>query len=45
MISLILMGAWEEQLASFEPEKMNSRIEKVMTGMGFSLEDLDPDSG
>ena len=23
-----LMGAWEEQLASFEPEKMNSRIEK-----------------
>ena len=36
-----LMGAWEEQLASFEPEKMNSRIEKVMTGMGFSLEDLD----
>jgi ATP-binding cassette subfamily F protein 3 len=36
-----LMGAWEEQLASFEPEKMNSRIEKVMTGMGFPLEDLD----
>ena len=36
-----LMGAWEEQLASFEPEKMNSRIEKVMTGMGFSLGDLD----
>ena len=35
-----LMGAWEEQLASFEPEKMNSRIEKVMTGMGFSLEIL-----
>jgi ATP-binding cassette subfamily F protein 3 len=36
-----LMGAWEEQLASFEPEKMNSRIEKVMTGMGFPLSDLD----
>ena len=36
-----LMGAWEEQMASFEPEKMNSRIEKVMMGMGFSLEDLD----
>ena len=36
-----LMGAWEEQLASFEPEKMNSRIERVMTGMGFSLEDID----
>jgi ATP-binding cassette, subfamily F, member 3 len=36
-----LMGAWEEQLSSFEPEKMNSKIEKVMTGMGFPLEDLD----
>ena len=36
-----LMGAWEEQLASYEPEKMNSRIERVMTGMGFSLEDID----
>ena len=34
-----LMGAWEEQLASFEPEKW-SRL-KVMTGMGFSLEDID----
>ncbi len=29
------MGAWEEQLASFEPEKMNARIEKIMMGMGF----------
>ena len=36
-----LMGAWEEQLASFEPEKMNSRIEKVMMGMGFSLDDME----
>ncbi len=35
-----LMGAWEEQLASFEPEKMNSRIEKVMTGMGFPLQHM-----
>ena len=36
-----LMGGWETQLASFEPEKMNSRIEKVLMGMGFSKEDLD----
>ena len=36
-----LMGAWEEQMASFEPEKMNSRIEKVMMGMGFSIKDLE----
>jgi ATP-binding cassette subfamily F protein 3 len=36
-----LMGGWETQLASFEPEKMNSRIEKVLMGMGFSKKDLD----
>ena len=36
-----LMGAWEEQLASFEPEKMNARIEKIMMGMGFSIADMD----
>ena len=36
-----LMGAWEEQLSSYEPEKMNSRIERVMTGMGFTVSDLD----
>ena len=35
------MGAWEEKLASFEPEKMNSRIEKIMMGMGFSVSDMD----
>jgi len=35
------MGAWEEQLASFEPEKMNARIEKIMMGMGFSVADMD----
>ena len=36
-----LMGAWEEQLAAYEPEKMNARIDKVFTGMGFSKEDMD----
>jgi ATP-binding cassette, subfamily F, member 3 len=36
-----LMGTWEEQLASFEPEKMNARIEKIMMGMGFSITDMD----
>jgi len=36
-----LMGSWEEQLAAFEPEKMNARIEKIMMGMGFSLSDMD----
>lgn len=36
-----VMGSWEEKLSSFEPEKMNARIEKVMMGMGFSLLDMD----
>ena len=36
-----LMGGWETQLSSFEPEKMNSRIEKVLMGMGFSKEDIE----
>ena len=36
-----IMGAWEEQLASFEPEKMNAKIEKIMMGMGFPLADMD----
>ena len=35
------MRAWEEQLASYEPEKMNARIEKIMMGMGFAIEDMD----
>ncbi len=40
-----LMGAWEEQLAAYEPEKMKSRIEKVLMGMGFPLSDMDRDVG
>ncbi|MFL2913639.1 MAG: ribosomal protection-like ABC-F family protein [Opitutales bacterium] len=36
-----MMGAWEEQLAAYEPEKMNARVDKVFTGMGFSKEDMD----
>lgn len=36
-----LMGGWEQQLAEYEPEKMNARIEKVMMGMGFSIADMD----
>ena len=40
-----LMGAWEQQLESFEPEKMKSRVEKIMMGMGFSLSDMERDVG
>lgn len=40
-----LMGAWEQQLESFEPEKMKPRVEKIMMGMGFSLSDMERDVG
>ncbi len=36
-----LMGGWETQLAGLEPQKMNSKIERVLMGMGFSKEHLD----
>ena len=39
------MGEWEQQLEEFEPQKMKSRIERILTGMGFSLEDMQRDTG
>jgi len=40
-----LIGEWEQRLEQFEPEKMKSRIERILTGMGFSLKDMDRDTG
>ena len=40
-----LMEVWEQQLASYEPQKMKSRIGKILLGMGFSMEDLGRDVG
>ncbi|MGC6456189.1 MAG: ABC-F family ATP-binding cassette domain-containing protein [Coraliomargaritaceae bacterium] len=39
------LGEWEQQLEEFEPQKMKSRIERILTGMGFSLDDLQRDTG
>lgn len=39
------MGEWEQQLEEFEPQKMKSRIERILTGMGFSLDDMQRDTG
>jgi len=39
------MGEWEQQLEEFEPQKMKSRIERILTGMGFSLQDMARDTG
>ena len=39
------IGEWEHQLDDHEPEKMKSRIERVLHGLGFSNEDLRRDTG
>ena len=39
------IGEWEQQLEEFEPQKMKSRIERILTGMGFSLDDMQRDTG
>jgi ATP-binding cassette subfamily F protein 3 len=40
-----LIGEWEQQLEQYEPQKMKSRIERILTGMGFALKDMDRDTG
>ena len=40
-----LIGEWEQQLEQFEPRKMKSRIERILTGMGFSMNDMERDTG
>lgn len=39
------IGEWEQQLEEFEPQKMKSRIERILTGMGFALTDMGRDTG
>jgi ATP-binding cassette, subfamily F, member 3 len=39
------IGEWEHQLDDHEPEKMKSRIERVLHGLGFSDTDLNRDTG
>jgi ATP-binding cassette subfamily F protein 3 len=36
-----LMGGWEQQLEEHEPEKMKSKIGKILMGLGFSQDDSD----
>ena len=40
-----MVGEWEHKLQEHEPEKMRSNIEKMMLGLGFSMSDLDRDTG
>ena len=39
------IGEWEQQLEEYEPQKMKSRIERILTGIGFHMEDMDRDTG
>ena len=40
-----LMGEWEQQLEDHEPNKMKSRIERILLGMGFNESDFERDTG
>ena len=40
-----LMGEWEQQLQEYKPDQMKSKIEKILTGIGFDIEDLKRDTG
>ena len=35
------IGAWEQKLESHEPEKMKSKIEKTLLGLGFAKSDFE----
>jgi ATP-binding cassette, subfamily F, member 3 len=39
------MGDWEQQLQDHEPQKMRSRIERVLQGLGFKRSDLERETG
>lgn len=40
-----LIGEWEQQLEEHEPQKMKSRIERILLGLGFSKNDFERDTG
>jgi ATP-binding cassette subfamily F protein 3 len=39
------IGEWEQQLENHEPEKMKSQIERILLGLGFSMKDMQRDTG
>lgn len=40
-----MIGGWEHKLEEHEPEKMKSKIERVLMGLGFAKEDMERDTG
>ena len=40
-----LMGEWEQRLEEYQPDRIKSKIERILTGIGFELSDMDRDTG
>ncbi|MEM9157811.1 MAG: ABC-F family ATP-binding cassette domain-containing protein [Verrucomicrobiota bacterium] len=40
-----MIGEWEHKLEDHEPAKMKSKIEKICLGLGFSMSDMERDTG
>lgn len=40
-----LLGEWEQKLEESQPDRIKSKIERILTGIGFELSDLERDTG
>lgn len=40
-----VMGEWEQQLEESQPDRIKSKIERILTGIGFEISDLQRDTG
>ena len=40
-----VMGEWEQKLEESQPDRIKSKIERILTGIGFELSDLERDTG
>ena len=39
------LGEWEQKLEESQPDRIKSKIERILTGIGFELSDLERDTG
>ena len=40
-----VLGEWEQKLEESQPDRIKSKIERILTGLGFELSDLERDTG
>ncbi|GAB4272056.1 MAG: ABC-F family ATP-binding cassette domain-containing protein [Opitutales bacterium] len=45
METLELLGEWDHRLEELDEDKLESKIEKVLLGLGFTMEDMQRDTG